>query len=165
MEEKPYKGGRANQLLPTQYRQEVMKQRILEMYFDASGGKFRTYDDIGAELGIDRVTVWRVMQSATKEDLDQIVPLWATNLAVREHVHAKVPVLITRMIEIAEGKTRAPASVQLKAIDMLLALAGVSAQAMQQQGENKQQNNAIMVSVTVGGTPQQTVDADYVELD
>lgn len=165
---RPYKGGRANQLLPTVYRQEAMKQRILELYLDASSGKFRTYEDIANEMGIDRATVWRVMKETTKEDLEQIVPVWATNLAVREYVHGKVPKLINRMADIAEGKIPAPATVQLKAIDMLLGLAGVSAQLMQQQGESKQQNNAIMVSVTVGGVPQKqddVIEADYNELD
>lgn len=159
------KGGRSRPLLPTLYRQEVVKQRVLEMYFDASDGKFRTYEGIAEEMGVSAAMVWRILRDVTKDDLDNIVPLWATNLAVRERVHSEVPALINRMINIGKGNINAPVSVQLKAIETLLGLAGVSEETMKQRTDEGIPNNAIMVSVTVGGAPQQEfIDTTYSEI-
>lgn len=160
-------GTKQGQYIAAQYRDELFKQKVIELYFDFSNNRRRSLQEIADFLNVDRKTVWNVITQINKSDLEGVVPVWSGNIAIQEHVHDNLPGLINRALDIGLGRIpSARPDVQLKAIQWLASLAGVSPEAMQRQTESdKIQNNAIVVSVTVGGTPQpQIIDAEYTEL-
>lgn len=141
----------------TQHRDRLVRQKIVDLYFDFSGGKRRTYEEIANELGIDRRTVWYQLSKLTEEDLKDIVPIWAINVAVQEHLQSEIPALINKATDIALGRQRSNAPTQLKAIELLLRLAGVSPESVNKQTKEAQGQGAISISVNIGGTPAPVV--------